>query len=98
MSLLKVKITPKIKSKLCNHKKVLNCTNIKFYIIIYIKYYPRYVSSPCIHGRDKNTNSQLNGSIKYVSNIRGGVMKNKIYCNNIIINIYFRASVRIFNR
>ena len=69
MSLLKVKITPKIKSKLCNHKKVLNCTNIKFYIIIYIKYYPRYVSSPCIHGRDKNTNSQLNGSIKYVSNI-----------------------------
>ena len=30
MSLLKVKITPKIKSKLCNNMKVLNYTNIKF--------------------------------------------------------------------
>ena len=32
-------------------------------------------------GRDKNTNSQTNGSIKYISNIHRGVMKNKIYCN-----------------
>jgi hypothetical protein len=32
-------------------------------------------------GRDKNTNSQINGSIKYISNIYGGVMQNEIYCN-----------------
>jgi len=32
-------------------------------------------------GRDKNTNSQTNSSIKYISNIYGGVMKIKIYCN-----------------
>ena len=29
-------------------------------------------------GRDKNTNSQANSSIKYISNIYGGVMQNKI--------------------
>jgi hypothetical protein len=32
-------------------------------------------------GRDKNTNSQTNGSIKYISNTHGGVMQKKIYCN-----------------
>ena len=34
-------------------------------------------------GRDKYTNSQTNGSIKYISNTYGGggVMQNKIYCN-----------------
>ena len=32
-------------------------------------------------GRDKNTDSQTNGLIKYISNIHGGVMQNKIYCN-----------------
>jgi hypothetical protein len=32
-------------------------------------------------GRDKNTNSQTSGSIKYISNTNGGVMQNKIYCN-----------------
>ena len=38
--------------------------------------------------RDKNINSQINGSTKYISNTRGGVMQNKIYCNQIMINIY----------
>ena len=32
-------------------------------------------------GRDKTTNSQTNVSIKYISNIHGGVMQNKIYIN-----------------
>ena len=32
-------------------------------------------------GRDKNTNSQTNGSLKYISNTYGGVMQNEIYCN-----------------
>ena len=31
--------------------------------------------------RDKNTNSKRNGSVKYISNAHGDVMKNKIYCN-----------------
>ena len=31
--------------------------------------------------RDNNTNSQTNGSIKYISNTNGGVMQNEIYCN-----------------
>ena len=48
--------------------------------------------------RDKNTNSQTNDSIKYISNIYGGVMQNEIYCNYIIVNIYFRVCVGIFNR
>jgi hypothetical protein len=39
-------------------------------------------------GRDKNTNSQTNGSIKYISNTREGVMQNEVYWNYIIINIY----------
>ena len=30
-------------------------------------------------GRDKNTNSQTNDSIKYISNIHEGVMQNEIY-------------------
>ena len=32
-------------------------------------------------GRDKNTNSQTNELIKYMSNTYGGVMQNEIYCN-----------------
>ena len=50
-------------------------------------------------GRDKTTNSQTNSSTKYIyiSNIRGGGMQNEIYCNYIMINIYFRVCVRIFN-
>ena len=34
-------------------------------------------------GRDKNANSQINGSIKYISNTQGGVSvkQNEIYCN-----------------
>ena len=32
-------------------------------------------------GRDKNTDSQTNSSIKYISNIYGGVMQNEIYSN-----------------
>ena len=31
------------------------------------------------NGRDKNINSQTNGSIKYISNEYGGVMQNEIY-------------------
>ena len=49
-------------------------------------------------GRDKNTNSQTDDSIKYISNIHRGVIQNEIYCDQIMINIYFRACVRIFNR
>ena len=30
---------------------------------------------------DKNINSQINDSIKYMSNLHGGVMQNKIYYN-----------------
>ena len=48
--------------------------------------------------RDKNMNSQINSSNKYILNTCGGVMQNKIYCNYIMINIYFRVCVRIFNR
>ena len=48
--------------------------------------------------RDNNTNSQTNGSIKYISNTNGGVMQNEIYCNKVMISMYFRACVRIFNR
>ena len=48
--------------------------------------------------RDKNINSQTNNSIKYISNTLGGVMQNEIYCNQIIINMYFRLCVSIFNR
>ena len=47
------------------------------------------------HERDKNTNSQTNSSIKYISNTYGGMVQNKIYCNRIIINIYFIIYVRI---
>ena len=46
-------------------------------------------------GRDKNINSQTNSSTKYTSNTYGGVMQNEI---QIIINIYFRVYVRLFNR
>ena len=38
-------------------------------------------------GRDKNINSQINSSTKYISNTYGGVIQNKIYCN-LIIKIY----------
>ena len=48
--------------------------------------------------RDKNTNLQTNSSTKYILNTCGGVMQNKIYWNNIMINIYYRVCVRIFNR
>ena len=34
-------------------------------------------------GRDKNTNSQTNDPIRYISNTHGGAMQNKIYCNYI---------------
>ena len=30
-------------------------------------------------GINKNTNSQTNGSVKYISNTNGGVMQNEIY-------------------
>ena len=41
-------------------------------------------------GRDKNTNSQINSSTKYLLNTYGGMMQNKIYYNQIMINIYFK--------
>ena len=45
-------------------------------------------------GRDKNTNSETNVSaIKYILNTHGGVMQNEVYCNQVIINMYFRACV-----
>jgi hypothetical protein len=31
--------------------------------------------------RDKNTNSQTNGAIKYISNTHRGVIQNEIYRN-----------------
>ena len=58
--------------------------------------------SPYIHvlfmydGRDKNTNSQTNSSTKHIFNTY--VMQYKIYCKYIMIDIYFRVCVRIFNR
>ena len=48
--------------------------------------------------RNKNTNSQINSSIKYISNTHGGIMQNEIYYNYVMINMYFRVCVRIFNR
>ena len=42
-----------------------------------LKYYPRYYHHIFIYdGRDKNTNSQTKGSIKYISNTHGGVKQN----------------------
>ena len=49
-------------------------------------------------GRDKNTNSHINSSIKYISNTYVGVMQIEIYCNKITINMYFRVWSRISNR
>ena len=47
------------------------------------------------NGRHKNINSKTNCSIKYISNIHRDVMQNKIYCNWIMINMYFKVCVRI---
>ena len=47
--------------------------------------------------RDKNTNSQINNLIKYISNTRGGVMQNESIATRMV-NIYFRVCVRLFNR
>ena len=49
-------------------------------------------------GKDKNINLQTNSSTKHILNTYGGVMQNEIYCNQIMINIYFIVCVRIFNR
>ena len=49
-------------------------------------------------GRYRNTNSQTNSSIKNISKTPGGMMQNEIYCNQIMINMYFRVCVKIFNR
>ena len=48
-------------------------------------------------GRNKNTNSQTNSSTKHILNTYG-CAQNEIYCNLIIINIYFRVCDRIFSR
>ena len=45
--------------------------------------------------RDKNINSQINSSIKYIPNIHRDVMKNNIYGNQIMINMYFKVCVKI---
>ena len=47
--------------------------------------------------RDKNINLQTNSSTKYILNIHGDVMQTKIYCNKIMINMYFKTCVSIFN-
>ena len=49
-------------------------------------------------GRDKNTNSQINSSTKYVSNTYRGVMRNEIYFHQITKNTNSRVCVRMFNR
>ena len=75
-------------------------------LLIYYLYYCLYKNTNhdiCHHifmydGRDKNTNSQTNSLTKYILNTYGDVMQNKIYCNLIMINIYFRVCVRIFIR
>ena len=41
---------------------------------------------------------ETNSSTKYISNTYGGMMQNEIYCNYIMINIYFEVYVRIFIR
>ena len=94
ISLLKVKVTPKSKSKLYNYNKILRCTNINsklqfLSLLAYYLYYYLYKNTThdiCHHifmydVRDKNINSQTNSSIKYTSNTYGGVMQNEIYCN-----------------
>jgi len=73
---------------------------------MYYLYYYLYENTThdiCHHifmfdGRDKNINSQTNSSTKHILNTYGGVMQNEIYCNQIMINIYFRVYVRILNR
>ena len=47
-------------------------------------------------GRYRNTNSQTNGLTKYISNIQGGVIQNELQL--VMINMYFRVCVKIFNR
>ena len=49
-------------------------------------------------GRDKNTNLQANSLTKYISNTYGCVMQNEIYCNKIMMSMYIRICVRIFNK
>ena len=49
-------------------------------------------------GRGKNINLQTNSSTKHILNTHGVLMENEIYCNYIMINIYFRVCVGIFNR
>ena len=96
ISLLKVKVIPNSESKLYNYNKISKCTNKKFkllflLLLIYYLCYYLYKNSTrdmCHHvsmydGRDKNINSQTNGSLKYISNIYGGAMQNEIYCNLI---------------
>ena len=48
--------------------------------------------------RYRNTNSQANTSIKYMSNTHGYVTRNEIYCDYIMLNMNFGVCVSIFNR
>ena len=88
MLLLKVKLTPKFKSKLYNYNKILKYINVKskllFLSLLYYHVYKNTTHDKChyvfmYHERDKNTTSQTNSSIKYISNTHGGVIQNEIY-------------------
>ena len=46
-------------------------------------------------GRDK---IPIHKQMVQLSNTHGGEMQNKIYYNSIMINMYFRVCVTIFNR
>ena len=89
MTLLKAKVTPKSEFKLYNCNKIFKCTNLNskllfLSLLIYCLYYYLYKNKNtthdmCHHGfmyevRDKNTNSQTNDSIKYISNTHRDVM------------------------
>jgi len=71
-----------------------------YYLYYYL--YEKTTHDICHHifmfdGRDKNINSQTNSSTKHILNTYG-CAQNEIYCNLIIINIYFRVCDRIFSR
>ena len=86
-----------------NHCKISQNSKLLFLSLLIYYLYKNTIHDMCHHVfmydvRDKNINSQINNSIKYISNTYRSVMQNKIYCNYIIINIYFRVCVRICNR
>jgi hypothetical protein len=54
----------------------------------------------CMHGGMQERNFYWKGvqGLHCVPLVHGGTMHNEIYCNYIMINIYFRVCVKIFNR